>query len=150
MKSRTLTCVFAITLFAALALPLSLTAQSTRYKLIDIGTVGGPNSLGGAEFIQTLNNRGIVAVCSETTIPDPNFPNASPLLAPLPLNPDPLILHTSKWQDGALVDLGALAGINSSCPDWIRRKWVSCWAFRKRHNRSSHRCSGNRGSSLEK
>src|SRR6266704_275374 len=44
MKSRTLTCITAITLFAALALPGELAAQHTRYKLIDIGTFGGPAS----------------------------------------------------------------------------------------------------------
>jgi uncharacterized membrane protein len=30
-----------------------------------------------------------------------------------------LIVHTAKWQKGALVDLGSLPGNTSSCPDWI-------------------------------
>jgi hypothetical protein len=44
MKSRTLTCITAIGLFAALAMPVELSAQHTRYKLIDLETFGGPSS----------------------------------------------------------------------------------------------------------
>jgi probable HAF family extracellular repeat protein len=95
-------------------------AQHKRYKVIDVGTVGGPNSLGGVQPpIGILNNRGIVAVCSETALDDVNFPNSSPLLSPF--SPDPLITHTAKWQNGVLTDLGSLPGINSSCPTWISR-----------------------------
>jgi hypothetical protein len=36
MKSRALTCIFAMTLFGALAIPVRLAAQHTRYKLIDL------------------------------------------------------------------------------------------------------------------
>jgi len=44
MKSKTLMCITAITLFAALALPGQLAAQHHHYKLIDLGTFGGPSS----------------------------------------------------------------------------------------------------------
>jgi hypothetical protein len=44
MTSRTLILFSGITLFAALAIPVQLVAQHTRYKLIDIGTFGGPQS----------------------------------------------------------------------------------------------------------
>jgi len=44
MKSKTLLCITAMTLLAALALPVQLAAQNTRYKLIDLGTLGGPSS----------------------------------------------------------------------------------------------------------
>jgi len=66
MKSRALSGITAITLFAALAVPIQLAAQHSRYKLIDIGTVGGPNSIGltgNPNAPQSLNNRGMVAVC---------------------------------------------------------------------------------------
>jgi hypothetical protein len=54
MKSRTLTCITVVTLFAALAVPVGLAAQDNQdhnnnskhhhYKLIDMGTFGGPAS----------------------------------------------------------------------------------------------------------
>jgi len=45
MKSTTLTCVAAITLFTV-ALPVPMAAQQTRYKFIDIPTLGGPAAIG--------------------------------------------------------------------------------------------------------
>ena len=65
MKSKTLTCITAITLFAALALPARLAAQEhheehLHYKLIDLGTLGGPHSHGSVngDGFQLLNNSG--------------------------------------------------------------------------------------------
>ena len=55
MKSRRLTCITAMIVFVALAIPLQLTAQHTRYTLTDLGTLGGTFSLAGG-----LNNRGDV------------------------------------------------------------------------------------------
>jgi len=78
MKSRTLTCITAMTLFAALALPVQLAAQHTRYKLIDIPTLGGPAAEGqvdGAGLSQYLNELGIVVGGSDIPVPDPNGPN---------------------------------------------------------------------------
>lgn len=117
MKSKNPILITIAVLLGSLALPLQLAAQQTRYKVIDIGTAGGPNSVSGAEFVQSLDNKGRVAVCSETAVPNSNFPNSSQLLSPL--SPDPLVVHTSQWQNGQLADLGALPGVNSSCPDWI-------------------------------
>lgn len=129
MKSRILTCLTAMTLFAALAVPMRLAAQDGtaqankpkhhHYKLVDLGTFGGPNSgvflLDGG---QILNSQGTVAECAETTTADPDYPNFNPFL-PTPRAPDPLIFHTFSWQNGALRDLGALPGVNSSCESWI-------------------------------
>lgn len=42
MKSRTLTCIIAMTLFAALAVPVQLAAlKQIRYTVTDLGTLGG-------------------------------------------------------------------------------------------------------------
>jgi hypothetical protein len=67
MKSRTLTSIVAITLFAVLATPM-LAAQEqkkehTRYKLIDLGTLGGPHSYGSVngDGFSLINNSGVVA-----------------------------------------------------------------------------------------
>jgi len=48
-------------LLTALALPVSLTAQHTRYKLIDIPTLGGPAAWGqvdGSGTTQFINSTG--------------------------------------------------------------------------------------------
>jgi hypothetical protein len=60
MKFRALTCIFAMTLFGALAIPVRLVAQERvgeehhamhhRYKLVDLGTLGGPESYVNAAF----------------------------------------------------------------------------------------------------
>jgi hypothetical protein len=46
MKSRTLKFAVAVALLAKLATPFFLVAQKTSYKLIDIGTFGGPSAHG--------------------------------------------------------------------------------------------------------
>ena len=59
-----------------------LTAQDNahrhhpRYKLIDLGTLGGPISYGpvNGDGGRLLNNDGIVTSYSDTTAPDPDAP----------------------------------------------------------------------------
>lgn len=114
MKSRFLMLLAAITLFAALAMPLRLAAQDKKdhhkhhhYKLIDIGTFGGPDSL-VPELQRIINSRGTVVGGADTSTPDPNAPNC--------FDPECFVQHTVQWKDGALTDLGALPGVNSSTP----------------------------------
>jgi probable HAF family extracellular repeat protein len=124
MKSRKLMCITAITLFALLAIPYRLAAQEPsvpqpkqqthehhHYKLIDLGTFGGPNTYYWGLGSQNLNNRGMVTGSADTSIPDPNAPNC--------FNPDCLVSHALQWQKGVLTDLGALPGVNSSFGSWI-------------------------------
>src|SRR5437660_12153329 len=121
MKSRTLTPIIATTLFIALVLPVQLAAQHTRYKLIDIGTFGGPVSYiaGNETGHRQLNNRGIVAGTADISTPDPNAGNPD-----LCLNPDCFFLsHAFLWQNGVLTDLGLLPGGHDSAtyvrnPPW--------------------------------
>jgi probable HAF family extracellular repeat protein len=116
MKSRTLTCIIAITLFAALAIPVRLAAQHTRYKLIEIGTFGGPASYlgdpGVGPGVLHLNSRGVLIGGSET--PD----NCG--------NPDCFLSHAFRWEDGVLTDLGTLPGGDSSQATSINaRGWIA-------------------------
>src|ERR1035437_7438901 len=88
MKFRALTCITAITVFAALAIPVRLAAQEQpapqeqkkqhpRYKLIDLGTFGGPNSTladGNPPLDRIINNRGTIAGTADTAIVDPYSP----------------------------------------------------------------------------
>jgi probable HAF family extracellular repeat protein len=104
----------AITLLVLTAAPALLSAQNEqtetngrypRYRLIDVGTFGGPTSYASADFIgaRTVNNRGIATGAADTSTPDPTC-----------FNVDCFISHVFHWQGGNLVDLGALPGGNSS------------------------------------
>ena len=87
MKSRTSILAIAMTLLAALALPGQLAAQHTRYKLVDLGTLGG--RFGQA---YAVSNSQVVGWASTTG----NSP------------------HAFSWtQAGGMVDLGTLGGTYS-------------------------------------
>src|SRR5215469_1177730 len=122
MNSRTLMCITAISLFAALANPVQLAAQGTRYKLIDIGTLGGPigyGSVNGNGF-RLLNNSGAVVSSADTAFPDPNQATFGCL------QPDCFQAHAFLWKDGAMIDLGSLPGNNNSAAGSINSHvWIT-------------------------
>jgi probable HAF family extracellular repeat protein len=119
MKSRTWMWMTVVYLFAALAMPVWTAAQNNpspdhqkkhhQYKLIDLGTFGGPNSY-VPSLLVSINSQGAVILAADTTIPDPYYPNCWN---------DCLVNHPGIWQDGVLTDLGALPGVNSAGPTWI-------------------------------
>ena len=114
MKSRTLMYVTAMTLFAALATPLQLAAQRTRYKVIDTGTLGGPFASLGFEGERDMNNGGtLVSLVDLSAVSAPPF-----CFSAGPFPPDCHVGHTAKWKSGVLTDLGAL-GLGGSGPIWI-------------------------------
>jgi hypothetical protein len=94
MNCKTWTLIIALTLFAALVGPAQLAGQAPtkqpRYKLIDLGTLGGPHSYGSinGDGFQLLNNSGMVASYADTSVPDPNAPN-------LCFDPSCFIAHAS-------------------------------------------------------
>jgi probable HAF family extracellular repeat protein len=90
MKSRTLTCIAAITLFAAMAVLVQLAAQqkAASYTVTDLGTLGGTFSDTGG-----VNNQG-QAVGGSTVIGD-------------------TAIHAFLWNKGVISDLGTLGGPNS-------------------------------------
>ena len=89
-----LKCIISLAMLSA---PMML-AQHTRYKLIDIGTLGGPTSVVGS-FTQSVDNRGIVIGAADTAIPDPYDPNCSVVNPELE---DCLVQHAFQWQKGVL------------------------------------------------
>ena len=97
MKSRTLMLVITSTFFTTMALPVPLAAQHTRYKLIDIGTFGGPQSFSFFGQARSLNNGGTLVGFADTSTPDPNYPNSNPLVGA-----DPFIEHGFSWRKGTL------------------------------------------------
>ena len=123
MKSERLMWVAAIAVFAVLTSAVPLAGQDKQahkhhhYQLIDLGTLGGPQS--GTSVIggPALNDHGTVVGCADTSTPDPNYPNFNPFL--LPFGPDPFIVHTFKFDGGSATDMGALPGVNSSCEGFL-------------------------------
>jgi probable HAF family extracellular repeat protein len=121
MKPRILVCAFCLCSIAALTIPNRVqgqleTGQLHHYKLIDLGTLGGPVGLFFG-LTGPLNNRGMASTCVSTAEMDPNYPNINLYFAS---GPQPnFIEHAVLWQNGVLTDLGTLPGGTSSCEQWI-------------------------------
>ena len=109
MTSRPIAWLIAMTTFAVLVVPVRVLGQDHehnhhRYRLVDVGTFGGPDSY--FTFGVGLNNRGEAAGAAATPTPDP--------FNPICIFPDCFVGHAFRWQDGVLTDLGALPGANNS------------------------------------
>jgi len=123
MKSRILTCITAMTLFAALAIPVRSAAQDNEndnhqkhrhYKLIDMGTFGGPVSAVTSGGQPLINNRGVTVGWSATSTP--TTPTSNPFICGGIDHFVPFITQAFEW-NGAVTDLGALPGTaNCSFP----------------------------------
>lgn len=114
-------CIFLLLcgcVFVALAIPVSLAAQDNpsrdhkpmhrKYRLIDLGTFGGPNSQVNGGPPPMINNEGTVAGIADTSAPCPYF--------------DALVSPAFKWQTGVLTNMGLLPGGCFSLPNAINSK----------------------------
>jgi probable HAF family extracellular repeat protein len=131
MKSRFSKCLAAIMWFAMLAIPAWLAAQEQqqnkhqlRYKLVDLGTFGGPQSWVFGAFeapAAIVNNKGTVVGGADTPNSNPNYPNINPFLGPALLfgYADPFVFQAFKRDEGTLVNLGTLPAGYNSFPFWI-------------------------------
>jgi probable HAF family extracellular repeat protein len=132
MRYKTWVSVIAAALFSTLAISVPLSAQEQKeqmgqknehhhYKLVDVGTLGGPHSYGSVNGngFQLLNNSGVVASYADTALPDPNLQN-------LCFDPDCSLAHAFRWKQGVMTDLEALPGMNSSAGGSINsRGWAT-------------------------
>ena len=111
MKPRTWKWMPVVSLIAVLSMPSGMTAQDGslrqtkpkhhHYKLVDLGTFGGPNSFYfSSPVVESVNNRGEVVGGADTSFQDPYYPNCD--------TPDCLILRPFQWKNGILTDLGTL------------------------------------------
>jgi probable HAF family extracellular repeat protein len=116
MKFKTVANFIVMTSIVALAIPSQLSAQEQpakqqlarehhRYKLIDLGTFGGPNSGNNSPSV-IMNNEGAVTGFADTPTPDPYAPNNC--------IGDCFVQHAFEWRNGVLTDLGPLPGGDSS------------------------------------
>jgi probable HAF family extracellular repeat protein len=125
MKTKILRNIFAAGNFlAALGILVCAVAQVSpaqqaprhqTYKLIDLGTFGGPNVYFNFSGFSNslLDNQGIAVGGADTLIVDP-----------LCTNSDCFVSHASEWMHGTLIDLGTLPGGNFSQGFWRNAQGV--------------------------
>jgi probable HAF family extracellular repeat protein len=106
-----------MTFAAAPAIPSLLLAQQPRYRLIDLGTLGGPQSYvndgnSGTTSVTILNNKGKLVGWADTSAQDPFSPAFC-------FTEDCFVSHGFQWQDGVRTDLGALDSQLGSQAVWI-------------------------------
>ena len=111
MKNRMARSILSVAMLFTVAFPLQLAAQHTRYRLIDLGTFGGPASYFSNGFDGVLSDQGTAVGWADTTTPDP-FPTFC-------FNPDCFVSHAFQWRDGVLTNLGTLPGGANSQAFWI-------------------------------
>jgi hypothetical protein len=62
MRKNLYACISVIALMVLVVLPVRVAAQQSRYRMVDLGTLGGPHSYGeiNGNGITLLNNSGVV------------------------------------------------------------------------------------------
>jgi len=124
MKSRNVILAATVAVVTVLIIPTVLSAQDGaakgkkakhhHYKLIVLGTLGGPQSYGDAGHnAGNITNQGMAVGVADTATRDPFFPNYNPGFAGL-IGQYPFIYHAFVTNGGAPVDLGGLPGGTSS------------------------------------
>jgi len=108
MKPRSPFALTALALIIAFALSVPLAAQQARYRLIDLGTFGGPASYFNNGYDGILNNHGAAVGWANTSAPDP-FCFMDNCFA----------THAFVAQRGSLSDLGVLDGGTDSQANWV-------------------------------
>jgi probable HAF family extracellular repeat protein len=123
-----------LSLCAALALPISSTAQESQpqnqskhhhYKLIEPATFGGPGSrINGFEYagflsVQDLNSAGTLTGWADTSMQDPYQFSSNEYQTNFCFDGNCYVAHAFRLQNGVITDLGVLPGGASSATSWI-------------------------------
>jgi len=100
-----------LALVAALLLPLQVFAEAPathhHYKLIDLGTFGGPHSQTIQDWsgpAHNLNNQGTFVGWADTSQSDPYQNSSSPPAGDWCFNGDCYVSHAFTWQNGIRTD----------------------------------------------
>src|SRR5215471_11948909 len=123
--------IAAVTFCAALTISTRVTAQEQakqaerlkqyHYKLIVLGTLGGPQSYGDpGHGAANMNNRGTAVGVADTSAADPFYPNFNPLLSGQ-IGSNPFIYHAFTTTGATIVDLGGLPGDYNSVASFITK-----------------------------
>jgi probable HAF family extracellular repeat protein len=129
MKSKTMS-VAAAVMLAIVSVPLWLAAQDDanqhprpkhhQYKVVDLGTFGGPFST-VTGFTHALTARGAVVGGADTPAANPNPGCVNSVLGSADCN----VNHAFQWRHGVLTDLGTLPGaVNSFAQGANENGWV--------------------------
>jgi probable HAF family extracellular repeat protein len=95
-----------------------------HYIVVDMGSLGGPNSIVYEQGTRSLNNHGTFTGAADTPNLDPNSPQ-NPCSGYPDFTIDPYIQHVFRWERGEKTDLGTFPGGTSSCSQWISdRGWI--------------------------
>lgn len=125
MKSKTLAWTIGMTLCAALTMPVWLPAQEQqqqplrkehlRYKLVDLGTFGGPESYINPAFTfgshNQINRGGTVVGGAATSIP--TTPTSNGFVCGGLDGTVPFVNHAFQWKGDTATDLAALPGADN-------------------------------------
>jgi probable HAF family extracellular repeat protein len=121
LQAATVAALLLPTLVSAPSLGQNASSNKIRYKVVDLGTLGGPVSYGspnGAGF-RILNDSGIVASYADLAAPDPNASFGC-------YDADCFQAHAFQWKNGLIIDLGGLPENNNSAAASINsRGWAT-------------------------
>jgi probable HAF family extracellular repeat protein len=127
MKSNFATVLTGVVLFAALAIPTLLIAQEqpglpltqkphNHYKVVFIGTFGGPNSHFSIGGTRILNDDGSFVGWGDDSLPDPFGLIYGPDAC---WDDDCFVARAFLWKNGEVADLGSLEPGFSSDVSWM-------------------------------
>lgn len=126
MKRISILTLIFLTCFALAAWPQAQTqTKYQQYKLHDLGTLGGPDSV-NSFFVISLTNKGVIG-SAQTAASDPFNPNCLGPAAYDMIQTGCYVTHAFLWNHGTLTDLGALPGHhgnNSSLANAINNEGV--------------------------
>ena len=124
MKSQILSAVTAMTLFVVLAILVPSAAQERkqgqqhhRFRLVDLGTFGGPESNvnNAVNAGPIVSRRGAAVGSSATSVPTSS--HSHPFVCGGLDGVVPFVFHGFRWLDGVVTDLGALSPATDNCSE---------------------------------